>query len=57
MTNLLSDRWKQLDSYELRLLLEKHFGGPGQYDGRIENPNKFYLPLAREKMSDCAHLF
>ena len=49
VTNLLSDRWKQLDSYELRLLLEKHFGGPGQYDGRIENPNKFYLPLAREK--------
>jgi len=49
VTNLLSDRWKKLDSYELRLLLEKHFGGPGQYNGRAENPNKFYLPLAREK--------
>ena len=49
VNNLLSDRWKEVDSYELRLLLEKHFGGPGQYDGRLENPNKFYLPLAREK--------
>ena len=49
VTNLLSDRWKKLDSYELRLLLEKHFGGPGQYDGRLENPNKFYLPLARDQ--------
>ena len=49
MTNLLSDRWKKLNSYELRLLLQRHFGGPGQYDGRLEIPNKFYLPLAREQ--------
>ena len=44
--NLLSETWANLDSYELRLLLDKHFGGPGQYDGRDDNPDKFYLPLA-----------
>jgi len=48
MANLLSDSWKTMDSYELRLLLDKHVGGPGQYDGIDENPNKIYLPLARE---------
>jgi Apea-like HEPN len=48
MTNLLNDSWKTMDSYELRLLLDKHVGGPGQYDGIDENPNKIYLPLARE---------
>jgi hypothetical protein len=37
-----------MDSYELRLVLDKHVGGPGQYDGIDENPNKIYLPLARE---------
>jgi hypothetical protein len=37
-----------MDSYELRLLLDKHVGGPGQYDGIDDNPNKIYLPLARE---------
>jgi hypothetical protein len=48
MTNLLIDSWRAMDSYELRLLLDKHIGGPGQYDGIDENPNKIYLPLARE---------
>jgi hypothetical protein len=48
MTNLLSKTWETFDSFELRLLLDKHIGGPGQYDGRVENPEKFYLPLARE---------
>jgi hypothetical protein len=48
MTNLLTESWKSFDSYELRLLFDKHFGGPGQYDGREDNPNTIYLPLARE---------
>jgi hypothetical protein len=48
MTNLLSVSWKTMDPYELRLLLDKHVGGPGQYDGVDENPNKIYLPLAGE---------
>ena len=45
--NLLSDRWTDLDSAELRLLLNARIGGPGQYDGLADNPNKLYLPLAR----------
>ena len=44
--NLLSETWTNLDSYELRLLLDKCIGGPGQYHGRSNNPNKLYLPLA-----------
>jgi hypothetical protein len=44
--NLLSEAWTSLDSHELRLLLDKRIGGPGQYDGRPNNPNKLYLPLA-----------
>jgi hypothetical protein len=32
------------------LLLDKHIGGPGQYDRALGDPNKLYLPLAR---SDC----
>jgi hypothetical protein len=48
MTNLLRESWKTMDSYELRLLLDKHVGGPGQYDRIDENPRKIYLPLARE---------
>jgi hypothetical protein len=47
MANLLRESWKDLDSHELRLLLEKRLGGRGQYDGRAANPNKLYLPLAR----------
>jgi hypothetical protein len=30
----------------LKLLLDKRIGGPGQFDDRATNPNKFYLPLA-----------
>lgn len=44
--NLLREKWTNLDSYELRLLLDKRIGGPGQYDGRSKHPNKLYLPLA-----------
>jgi hypothetical protein len=49
--NLLRDRWKgKLDSQELKLLLGKRIeGGMGQFDGQESNPNKFYIPLAREK--------
>ena len=32
--------------YELRLLLDKHVGGPSQDHDIDENPNKIYLPLA-----------
>jgi hypothetical protein len=47
--NLLRKTWANLDSQELRLLLNKRIvGGIGQFDGREANPNKFYLPLARE---------
>jgi hypothetical protein len=45
--NLLADEWRTADSYELRLLLDKHIGGPGQYDRAAGIPQKFYLPLAR----------
>ena len=44
--NLILDSWSKLDSHELRLLLDQRIGGPGQFDGRETNPNKFYLPLA-----------
>jgi hypothetical protein len=44
--NLLTASWADLDSTELRLLLDKHIGGPGQYDDRSNNPDKLYLPLA-----------
>ena len=44
--NLLNDRWTDLDSAELRLLLDKRIGGPGQYHDRPNNPNLLYLPLA-----------
>jgi hypothetical protein len=45
-TNLLRPTWGQLDSHELRILLDTRIGGPGQYDGREANPNRLYLPLA-----------
>jgi len=32
--NLLRENWGNLDSQELKLLLEKRIGGPGQFDGR-----------------------
>jgi hypothetical protein len=44
--NLLSKTWTNLDSFELRLLLDERIGGPGQYDGLPNNPNKLYLPPA-----------
>src|SRR5216684_5365664 len=46
--NLIRTEWKNLDSGELRTLLDMRFGGPGQYNGRDENPNTLYLPFARE---------
>ena len=45
--NLLRETWTNLDSHDLRLLLDKRIGGPGQYDGRDTNPDKLYLPRAR----------
>jgi len=46
--NLLHNNWTSLDQHELRLLLDKRIGGPGQFDDRHANPNRFYLPLARD---------
>ena len=43
--NLLRDSWKDLDSAELRILLDQRIGGPGQYQDQIKNPYKFHLPL------------
>jgi hypothetical protein len=43
---LLRTTWTNLDSQELRLLLNKRIGGPSQFYNREANPNKFYLPLA-----------
>jgi hypothetical protein len=49
--NFLPKKWANIDDpRELRLLLDKHFGGPGQSDRALGDPNKLYLPLAR---SDC----
>src|SRR5437762_1849190 len=45
--NLLPTAWIDVDPHELRLLLDEHIGGPGQYDSELGNPNKLYLPLAR----------
>jgi hypothetical protein len=43
-SDLLSKSWTNLDSFELRLLLDQRIGRPGQYDG--DSLNKLYLPLA-----------
>src|SRR5688572_26972875 len=45
-SNLLRATWSQLDSHELRLLLDQRIGGPGQYEGRNSNPDRIHLPLA-----------
>jgi hypothetical protein len=44
--NLLRETWSNLDSQELRLLLNQRIGGSGQFDNLATNPNKLYLPLA-----------
>jgi len=44
--NLLRATWAQLDSHDLRLLLDRRIGGPGQYNGRESNPHRIHLPLA-----------
>jgi hypothetical protein len=43
---MLADLLGVISSQELRVALEEHVGGPGQYDGAADNPNRFYLPLA-----------
>ena len=47
-TELLQSGWTDLDPAELRFILLERIGRPGQYDGRDNNPNTFYLPLARD---------
>ncbi len=46
--NLLRKTWSNLDSHELRLLLDKRIGGAGQFDSRDANPRRLYRPLAGE---------
>ena len=47
--NLLRKSWANLNSHELRLLLNKRIGSPGQVDSAKDpKMNKLYLPLARE---------
>jgi Apea-like HEPN len=48
--NLLRDTWVGLDQADLRLLLQKRIGDPGQYDGNLD---VLHLPLAREKCRVC----
>src|SRR5450755_3004403 len=45
MTNNLLKPCSDLDSAELRILLEELVGGPGQYHDFSDNPSKLYLPL------------
>jgi hypothetical protein len=47
MSNLILDAWKQADPAELRILLDKFVGGPGQHEA--SEPNKIYLPLGRDE--------
>lgn len=49
-TELLRSAWAGVDAAELKFILLKRIGEPGQYHGRETNPNTFYLPLAG---SDC----
>lgn len=48
-SNLLRDEWSSLDSVDLRILIDKHISGPGQYQDRAKNPDRLYLPLAGDK--------
>ncbi len=45
-TDLLQSGWIDLDAAELRFIFFERIGKPGQYQGRDNNPNTFYLPLA-----------
>jgi len=45
-TDLLKSGWTDLNAAELRFILLERIGGTGQYEGRDNNPNTFYLPLA-----------
>jgi hypothetical protein len=44
--NLLRAEWADFDSAELRLLLDKRIGGPGQYHDPANHPDELHLPLA-----------
>jgi hypothetical protein len=46
MTNLLKTTWSEVDPSEIRFILFERIGRPGQYRDRVNNPGKFYLPLA-----------
>lgn len=43
-STLLRPEWGSLDPHELRILLDRHFGTPGQYDG--VDDGRLYLPHA-----------
>jgi hypothetical protein len=44
-TNLLRQEWDEIDSSDLRLILESRVGGPGQYDGDQTEKSALYIPL------------
>ena len=46
--DLLKPEWRNVDPIELRIVLKEYVGGPGQYDDREKNPDRLYLPLARD---------
>lgn len=43
-TNLLKPEWAEIDSADLRLLLESRIGSPGQYTGE-SGDHRLFLPL------------
>ncbi|MHB8637983.1 MAG: hypothetical protein ACYC96_16105 [Fimbriimonadaceae bacterium] len=47
-TNLVG-KWPHLESAELRIVLRNAFASIGQYDGRVERPDKIFLPEAGPK--------
>ena len=44
--NLLNDLRPGIETAELMTVLYNRIGQPGQYDDRLANPHKFFLPLA-----------
>jgi hypothetical protein len=44
-TNLLRQEWDEIDSSDLRLILESRAGGPGQYHGDQTEKGPLYIPL------------
>jgi hypothetical protein len=51
--NLLCEELQKVDSHELRVLLDEHIGGPGQYDDRrSRRPPRYFQIEGRESEGD-----